>query len=248
MIPRATIERALIYHASHALSDTAYAITAVDKPNKKITIAGDRRTEFRAGQLIKLTGSNLGRYTVAATALSGSDTVITVSEALPSATVDGNLIKPFTVTLEMQAAPRPPKPYLTLQVAAIADGGDDYIGDTDDDGLTELRGDRLIRTRWNAYGITAHDIIGALCNAFQKESFCDWLQSLDSISVGVVSEPTDLTELLENKWEPRCFVEATFYIGDNYTDDTGVIEEVGVGYTIEGGETTIEGTVTSQTE
>lgn len=73
----------------------SFAITAVNTGTKQFTIAGDKRKLFSVNTTpatsITVTGTNAGTYTVTAVALSSGNTVVTVSEAISSATVDGNL-------------------------------------------------------------------------------------------------------------------------------------------------------------
>lgn len=74
------------------IEGTGYAITAVSTGSKTFTIAGDHAVSFPAGLKFSVWGStgNDGRYTVVS-AVYGSATVITVSEAVPNSTADGTL-------------------------------------------------------------------------------------------------------------------------------------------------------------
>src|SRR3990167_831467 len=67
------------------------AITAVDAGARQFTVAGDARARYPAGQFVVVADStgNDGRFTVAAVALVGASTVVTVVEAVPDATADG---------------------------------------------------------------------------------------------------------------------------------------------------------------
>lgn len=70
---------------------TAYNITAV-VTHGSLTVAGDYRSRFTVGNTATLTGTdNAGGYTVVSSTLSGGNTVITVSEAVPSTTTGGTL-------------------------------------------------------------------------------------------------------------------------------------------------------------
>jgi hypothetical protein len=74
-----------------------YAITALNQGAKTFTVAGDRRKLFSLNTApattIAITGStgNNATYTVLGVAYTGGNTVITVSEAIPNATVDGSV-------------------------------------------------------------------------------------------------------------------------------------------------------------
>ncbi len=75
----------------------SYAITVVDQPTHTFTVAGDQTANIKTNDLIRVIGStgNDGLYHVLS-AVFGAATVITVSEDIPDATVDGN-IRPPTV-------------------------------------------------------------------------------------------------------------------------------------------------------
>lgn len=68
-------------------------VTAVSTGSQTFTIAGDHRHRYKDGSQIYLYGgANQGTYTVNGTpALSGTDTVITVDQAVPSSTVAGTI-------------------------------------------------------------------------------------------------------------------------------------------------------------
>lgn len=82
----------ITYTAGYANS-TTYAITAAVIATKKFTIAGDYTSTFTAGEVFDVTGSTLndGTYTVVSSELVATATVITVSEAVASATADGSI-------------------------------------------------------------------------------------------------------------------------------------------------------------
>lgn len=71
------------------------AITDIDQPNKKFTIAGDHTASFIAANTFTVQDStaNDGTYTVVSSALVSGNTEITVSEAIPDDTVDGSIYK-----------------------------------------------------------------------------------------------------------------------------------------------------------
>jgi hypothetical protein len=70
-----------------------FAITAVDQGAKTFTIAGDKTALAGLQVSIAVAGStgNDGNYTVVGLTLVGGDTVIEVSQAIPSAVADGTL-------------------------------------------------------------------------------------------------------------------------------------------------------------
>lgn len=80
-----------------ALIDPSYALTAINTSAKTLTISGDYTIHFTVGKRCRITGAeggasvNNGEYTVSVVELVGSDTVVTVTESISSATVSGNL-------------------------------------------------------------------------------------------------------------------------------------------------------------
>lgn len=71
------------------------AITAVNQGAKTFTVAGDQSRYFVPGRTFPVAGStgNDGTYTIVS-AVYGAATVITVSEAIPDSTADGNIAAP----------------------------------------------------------------------------------------------------------------------------------------------------------
>ena len=69
-----------------------FAITAVSSTNRTFTVAGDVTGSFPSGSDFLVTGStgNNGNYTII-TAVFGTSTVVTVSEAVPSTVADGTI-------------------------------------------------------------------------------------------------------------------------------------------------------------
>jgi hypothetical protein len=81
--------------------DTSWNVTAVSTGSKTFTIAGDQTAVLTSGVEIQITGStgNDGYYTVVSSATSSGNTVVTVSETIPSSTADGSLTGPNPTTL-----------------------------------------------------------------------------------------------------------------------------------------------------
>jgi hypothetical protein len=102
-IPAVASQESQTYLWDLQLSNTkSWAITAVNTGTKQFTVAGDRRKFFSLNTApatsITVTGSNAGTYTVTAIAYTGGNTVLTVSQAIGSGTVDGNLSVPIKFT------------------------------------------------------------------------------------------------------------------------------------------------------
>lgn len=73
--------------------DQSFPITAVSQANKTFSFNDDRRSFFAVGKRCRVTGGtdNDGEYTVSDIDFATGVTTITVTEAIPSATVAGNL-------------------------------------------------------------------------------------------------------------------------------------------------------------
>jgi hypothetical protein len=73
-------------------SDSA-DITAIDQGTKTITVIGDHTTTMGTGETLQISGStgNDGSYTSTGATLSGGNTEVVVSEAIPDGTADGTL-------------------------------------------------------------------------------------------------------------------------------------------------------------
>ncbi len=75
------------------------AITAVNTGTKQFTVAGDQRLYYTATKTFTVdTGANASTYTPTTVVYNGTNTVITVSEAVPSAVVAGNCMGYLRIT------------------------------------------------------------------------------------------------------------------------------------------------------
>lgn len=86
----------LVVRKTPIMVDTTIgAITAVDQPNKKFTLAGDLTASFTGVTSINVQDStaNDGIYTVVSVTLVSGNTVVTVSESLPSNVANGTLFR-----------------------------------------------------------------------------------------------------------------------------------------------------------
>lgn len=78
-------------YTGYVISGGDFPISTVIQISKKFTIAGDHVSLFEVGAVVKVMEStgNDGKYTVASAAYVGSETEITVNEAIPDSTADG---------------------------------------------------------------------------------------------------------------------------------------------------------------
>ena len=94
--PPVTSDGDLLYYRSYYVKPTQYPINGVNDALNIWSVAGDRRSVILPGHKIlvkdNLTAAANGTYTVVSTALNGSDTRITVAEALPNTAAIGGFI------------------------------------------------------------------------------------------------------------------------------------------------------------
>jgi len=79
-----------------------FAITVVNQGSKIFTVVGDYTTLFIADRILQIQGStgNDGTYHVLSSALNGGNTEITVVEAIPDSTADGDIYACVRVLVE----------------------------------------------------------------------------------------------------------------------------------------------------
>ncbi|MBF0373981.1 MAG: hypothetical protein HQL39_11250, partial [Alphaproteobacteria bacterium] len=161
-------------------SGTTYAITAV-ATHGTLTVAGDQRSRFTAGNTATLTGAdNADGYTVVSSTLTGGNTVITVDEAVTTTTtggtlpglarfrVLGNYLSLFGPQSNAQVVNSTASP-VTLNglygvESATWDGTYTNIYVTDTPGTTTLDGPALITGSWHKARIEVHTSTAGVCS------------------------------------------------------------------------------------
>jgi hypothetical protein len=94
---------------TYTITGGDFSIIAVNQGTKVFTVTGDQRQYLAVDSqviVMESTGNN-GRYTVVSTALNGSDTDITVYEAIPDSTADGQLYVSKLPILKRGMSPLP---------------------------------------------------------------------------------------------------------------------------------------------
>jgi len=96
--PPAIADSAMLFYRSYIVKPTAYAVSGVNDALKVWTVDGDYTSTFAVGQTIEIKGNQEPTanqpYTIAAVALVGTETHITVQETIPSTgllTISGTL-------------------------------------------------------------------------------------------------------------------------------------------------------------
>lgn len=86
-------DRTYTIKTTAAVNSQSSPITGGNQGNQEFIVTGDQTAWIEVGDTVRVTGStgNDGFYTVATAVLIGTDTTVTVNEAIPSATFDGTL-------------------------------------------------------------------------------------------------------------------------------------------------------------
>ncbi|MBF0306316.1 MAG: hypothetical protein HQL41_11775 [Alphaproteobacteria bacterium] len=149
-----------------------HAITGV-QTHGTLTVAGDRTTRFPAEADAVLTNrDNAGTYTVVSATLSGGDTVVSVSEPLPTATTGGtltglaqftivgnylSLFRPQGLALVVNSLTTPTSlPGLYYIHSATYDGTNTYVSTTDAPDTTTTNSAELITGSWHKMRVEIH--------------------------------------------------------------------------------------------
>jgi hypothetical protein len=127
-------------------------------------------------------------------------------------------------------APRPERPYISLNIAELSINGWDYETPPDATGLASLFGDRDLTLEINHYGPGGFEALDKLRTSVLEFAV---QQDLCAAGIGLVDRMpiTNTTELLDTKYEPRAMMEMMFRISnqgitDADTYDVGLIESV----------------------
>lgn len=131
-------------------------------------------------------------------------------------------------------APRPGRPYATLQVTNSARVGRPWTGPVDAEGMAQVTFDRDVTISVQIYGSSAsHDPRQAFGIA---EDLRDSLE-LTSVRAGLADDGwsfrgvellTDAPQLLDTTWEPRAVFDVRFGTSKQLLDDLGLIETVDI--------------------
>jgi len=130
----------------------------------------------------------------------------------------------------MQSAPRPEKPYATVDLVLTTPEGqrDEQLGIVDSGSPTtmQIRGFRKALLQINIFGDEANEVVESVRQSLSKETVLDEYFRDNQVAVVSVSAARDLSFLLETKFERRLFLEIALRYGQEYTDDVGAIQTV----------------------
>ena len=136
-------------------------------------------------------------------------------------------------------APRPAKPYCTLQVLNVQRIGRAYTGPVDAEGKATISMDREVVVSITSYAHTEADprealqTMEALRDSLEKHSVRDYLAS-EGWGLRAVELLTDAPQLLDTTWEPRAVFDVRFGTQKQIIDDLGIIETAEVQGTVSG--------------
>lgn len=142
-------------------------------------------------------------------------------------------------------APRPPRPYATLQLTSVLRVGRSYIGPVDDKGNAIISHDREVVVSVTIYESTDNpDPRSALERASNLRDSLELVSVRNFLAQGgwslrAVELLTDAPQLLDTKWEPRAVFDVRFGTQKQIIDDLGLIETAGVTGTVSGRQQTI---------
>lgn len=124
-------------------------------------------------------------------------------------------------------APRPAQPYVTLFLTSLNQIGEDFTPESDINGMVDMVGDREFTLQIQTYGGDCITRLENLRSSLQKQTVLDTLRANGIVFVNHFGI-NDLTELLDSRFEKRGAMDVLFRIGQNYTDNLGLVETIEV--------------------
>lgn len=124
-------------------------------------------------------------------------------------------------------APRPSQPYVTLFLSSLNQIGEDYTPESDVNGLVDMVGDREFTLQIQTYGGDCITRLENLRSSLQMQTVLDTLRANGIVFVNHFAI-SDVTELLDSRFEKRAAMDVLFRIGQNYIDNLGLIQTVQV--------------------
>ena len=147
-------------------------------------------------------------------------------------------------------APRPERPYATLQLTNSARVGRPWTGPVDDEGMAQVAFDRDVTISVQVYGSSANTdprqafgIAEGLRDSLELMSVRETLAN-NGWSFRGVELLTDTPQLLDTTWEPRATFDVRFGTRKALIDDLGLIETAGITGTVSG--RTVDETLTQE--
>ena len=123
-------------------------------------------------------------------------------------------------------APRPTIDYFSLYISTVTQVGWDYNQDPlSDAGSGEFVGDREFTLQCQAYGGDPLTVLETLRTSLQKQTVLDSLRA-NGIVFFNWNPISDVTELVDSRYEQRGTFDVFFRMANVYSDNLGVIDTV----------------------
>lgn len=141
-----------------------------------------------------------------------------------------------TIIFADQNSPRPIEPYAVIRLSNVVKIGQDEFRDLQDDGIVTIGGQRRMTVSVSYFGTNPLQEISKAYNSLDKQSIQYLFQNAE-VAIVEKMEIQNLTSMLETRFEPRAFFDFWISFADNIEDDLGIIEQVELTETIDGGST-----------
>ena len=131
-------------------------------------------------------------------------------------------------------APRPARPYASIQITNSARVGQAYVGPLDPDDKAPVRFDRDVTISVSVYEAADNpDPRSAFQRAESLRDSLDLRGVRDSLyAEGWALRSTDLLtdapQMLDTQWEPRAVFDATFGTRSEILDDLGFVDQINI--------------------
>ena len=136
-------------------------------------------------------------------------------------------------------APRPNEPYVSLYLNSITAVNQDYSAPNSDvNGNIYMHGDRNFTLQVQAYGNDPLTVLENMRISLQKQTVLDTLRA-NGIAFYQSLTITDITDLVDSKYERRAQLDILFGIGQVYQDAPGYFDIIEVDENILDAEDTI---------
>jgi len=135
------------------------------------------------------------------------------------------------VIWESANAPRPARPYVSLNFSTIARFGDIDVTDTDNLGIRQILANNYWTLVINSFGtndaskIDAQDMLETLKLSLKKDSVVLYLND-NFISVVNSLNITNISQIMGSGYEQRSAMDIILYIVTAIDDDVGLIEHI----------------------
>lgn len=149
-----------------------------------------------------------------------------------------NAITPIPVIFYQQNAPRPALPYVTLYLQSWVSIGKDYQGLANNQGISEIFGNREFTLQVQCYGGEPFNTLETLKMSVSKINTLNFL-SQNGIAFVRNFSIIDVTSLLDTEFEPRASLDFVFRVAQFDQEDNGLIEIVEIEETFNDAEKTV---------